>query len=186
MSGPRVILLGPMGAGKTSVGRELSSLLAEPFTDLDALIVAEAGCTIPEIFDERGEEGFRALEAQTLATALHGGPGVLALGGGTVTHEPTRRLLQGAPTVLLDLDESVAARRIGSGRGRPMLAGEDPLGRWKELTAARMPLYREVARWTVDAGRGNARAVARRIRELLDAEPAPQHPDDRPRQQEDA
>lgn len=170
MTGPRVILLGPMGAGKTSVGRELASCLGVEFADLDALIASADGRSIPQIFESDGEATFRELEASVLERALAEHSGVLALGGGTVTHERSRRLLEGRPVVLLEVDEQTAARRIGRGHGRPLLAGDDPMERWRALSAEREPLYRAAARWRVDSARGSATAVARTIIETVERE----------------
>lgn len=170
MSGPAVILLGLMGAGKTSVGRALATRLDLPFSDLDAMIVERAGCAIPEIFEAEGEAGFRALEAEVLADALEGTEGVLALGGGAAMTPASRALLQGRPIVLLEIDEALAASRLGGGSGRPMLRGEDPMVRWRQLAAQREPVYRELARWRVRSGPGSAAAVARTITDLLGQE----------------
>ncbi|WP_193104440.1 shikimate kinase [Brachybacterium sp. FME24] len=168
MSGPAVILLGPMGAGKTSVGRELAARLDVHFDDLDAMIVAEAGRSIPAIFETEGENGFRELEAAVLAHALVSTRGVLSLGGGAVTQAHSRERLRGGPIVLLEIDEAVVASRLGRGRGRPMLAGDqDPMIRWRELAAQRYPIYRDLARWSVDAGRGSAASVARVITDIM-------------------
>jgi shikimate kinase len=177
--GPRLVLIGPMGAGKTTIGREVARTLGLPFADLDALIVEAAGLTIPEIFAAQGEDAFRALEARVLAVALDAHPGVLALGGGAVGDPASRALLRARPTVLLEIDEGTARQRVHGGRGRPMLGEGDPHERWRMLTAARMPHYREAARWTVDAAEGDIAEVARRIIETTrDAE--------QPRPKEDA
>ncbi|MFC7374387.1 shikimate kinase [Brachybacterium sp. GCM10030268] len=167
MSGPAVILLGPMGAGKTSVGRELAARLDMQFADLDALIVEEAGRSIPEIFAADGEAGFRELEAGVLARALETHGGVLALGGGAVMTPASRDRLRGGPVVLLEVDDETVARRLGRGAGRPMLTGQDPLQRWRELSLERDPVYRELARWRVDARRGSSATVARTITDML-------------------
>lgn len=165
--GPAAVLLGPMGAGKTSVGRELAARLEVPFDDLDAMIVAEAGRPIPEIFETQGEPAFRELEAQMLARALTTCHGVLALGGGAAMHPASRERLRGAPTVLLEIEETVAAGRLGRGAGRPMLSGQDPMTRWRELAFERGPVHRDLARWSVDAGHGSAAAIARAITDMM-------------------
>lgn len=168
MSGPIVILIGPMGAGKTSVGRELATRLDVDFADLDSLIVETEGRSIPEIFDAEGEDGFREIEASVLSRALREHRGVLALGGGAPMHPASRELLRGRRLVLLEVSERVAARRLGRGHGRPMLSsGGDPMGRWRELLELRGPVFRDLARWRIDAGAGSASAVARTITDTL-------------------
>ena len=181
MSGPQVILIGLMGAGKTSVGKELARRLGTTFHDLDALIVAEDGRDIPAIFAADGESIFRELEADALAHALTHHTGVLSLGGGTAMHPRSRALLAGQPVVLLEVEENTARSRLGRGENRPMLDGDDPMARWRELAAERLPVYREIARWRVDAGRGAVTAVARDIIDALgspltsaEPQPAPQ------------
>lgn len=172
MTGPRVILIGPMGAGKTSVGRTLASRLRVGFADLDALIVAADGRSIPDIFAADGESGFRALESAMLARALDEHEGILALGGGTPMLPAARELLAGRPVVLLEVDERAAARRLLRGSGRPMLTGEDPMARWRQLLAERGPVYRELAAHHVDASNGSAGHVARTIIETLQLQPS--------------
>lgn len=173
MNGPQIILLGLMGAGKTSVGRELSRRLQIPFTDLDHLIEQQQGRRIPEIFAADGEQAFREIEHAALDCALQECPGVLALGGGAAMDPRSQTLLAGHPVVWLDVDERTARRRIGHGRGRPMLTGPDPMARWRELAAQRDPVHRKLARWRVDAGHGAASAVARAIIETMGRSTAP-------------
>ena len=171
MTGPLAILIGPMAAGKTSVGRALAARLEVPFADLDALIVEADGRSIPEIFAADGEAGFRELEAATLAEALREHTGVLSLGGGAPLHPASRELLRGAPVIWLDVDETVAARRIAHGAERPMLQGEDPMSRWRELAVRRSPCYRELAALRIDSGHGSPARVARAILQTLRPDP---------------
>ncbi|GAB2929778.1 shikimate kinase [Streptomyces heilongjiangensis] len=149
MSGPLVVLVGPMGVGKSTVGQRLAERLGVSYRDTDEDVVAEQGRTIAEIFVDDGESAFRAIEARAVARALAGHDGVLALGGGAVLDPRTRALLSGLPVVFLDSDADEAVRRIGRDPGRPLLAG-DPHRRWRALAAARRPLYTEVARAVVD------------------------------------
>ncbi|MEV5355400.1 shikimate kinase [Streptomyces sp. NPDC093516] len=149
MSGPLVVLVGPMGVGKSTVGRLLAERLGVAYRDTDDDIVAAQGRTIAEIFAGEGEAAFRAIEARAVARALAGHDGVLALGGGAILDPRTRALLAGRPVVFLDVDAGEAVRRIGRDPGRPLLAG-DPHLRWRTLAAARRPLYTEVARAVVD------------------------------------
>lgn len=168
-SGPDAILIGPMAAGKTVVGKRLAHLLGVGFTDLDQEVTRRTGSTIPEIFEVGGEQGFRELEAEVLADLLAGGRGVVSLGGGAPTHAPNRELLRERPTVLIEIDEAAAGRRLRGGKGRPMLAGPDPLARWREIRDARLPVYREIARHRVDGSTASPDGVARAIIRLLEA-----------------
>jgi len=172
VTGPLAILIGPMAAGKTSVGRALASRLDVPFADLDALIVEADGRTIPEIFAADGETAFREIEAAALARALVEHPGVLSLGGGAPLHPSSRELLRGAPVIFLDIDESIAARRLMHGAGRPMLQGSDPMARWRELATQREPCYRELAALRIDSGHGSPSRVARAILATLELDPS--------------
>lgn len=163
MTGPLVILIGPMAAGKTSVGRALAARLRVDFADLDALIVEAAGRSIPTLFAEEGEPAFRELESQTLARALIDCDGVLSLGGGAPMHPASAELLRGLPVVLLEVEERIAARRLSYGAGRPMLQSRDPMARWRELAEERGDRYREVAAHRIDSGHGSPARVARTI-----------------------
>jgi len=163
VTGPLAILMGPMGAGKTSVGRALANQLGVEFSDLDTLIVEADGRTIPEIFAAEGEPAFRELEAAVLARALTERTGVLALGGGAPLHPDSGELLRGRPVILLEVEEAVAARRLARGTGRPLLEGHDPMARWRQLARERGPTYRELAACLIDAGQGRPAHVARTI-----------------------
>lgn len=169
---PAAVLIGPMAAGKTSVGRHLARLWHVPFADLDRVIEERSGCTIPELFAARGEDAFRELEAQTLRELLREHRGVLSLGGGAPLAPANREALQGHAVVLLEIDESAAADRLRGGRGRPLLSGRDPVLAWRGITHRRMPVYRELARYRVDAAHRSSAAVARALVRMLPA-PAP-------------
>jgi shikimate kinase len=145
---PRIVLVGPPGAGKTTIGQRLARALSLPFRDTDADIVANAGKPIPEIFIDDGEETFRALEQAAVAEALSTFDGVLALGGGAVLAESTRSLLRGHTVVYLSVELSDAVTRVGLGAGRPLLA-LNPRATLKYLLDQRRPLYAEVAAITV-------------------------------------
>lgn len=156
-----LVLVGPMGAGKTSVGRRVARELGVPFIDTDKRIVAAHG-PIPDIFAAQGEERFRALEAAEVATALEQG-GVISLGGGAVTNASTRALLTSHPVVLLTVSPESVVHRIG-GANRPLLADdEDPIARWKEIYAQRRGWYEEVADATFDTSRRPMRHIAEEI-----------------------
>ncbi|MFJ6652316.1 shikimate kinase [Microbacterium sp. NPDC091313] len=145
-----------MGAGKTSIGRRVAKQLGVRFVDTDAVVVRAHG-PIPQIFADRGEEAFRALEHDAVAEALTGG-GVISLGGGAVLHPTTRELLRAHRVVLLTVSPEVVAGRIRGSR-RPLLQEADPLARWREIYAARKPLYDEVADVEFDTSRGPLQAV---------------------------
>lgn len=144
MSGPVVVLVGPPGAGKSTVGELLAERLGVAFRDTDEDVVRLAGKPIAEIFIDEGEPRFRALEAQAVAEALEGHAGVLALGGGAVMADATRALLAGRPVVFLEVALADAVKRVGLDAPRPLLA-VNPRAAWRELMEARRPLYLEVA-----------------------------------------
>lgn len=162
-----VALIGPMGSGKSTVGRELARRLGVGSVDTDQ-VFCEIHGPIPEFFAAHGEPAFRAAEAEVvqavLATAV---PLVVSLGGGSVISATTRTALRsGSHPVLLEVDEAEALARLGRGQGRPVLAG-DPAGTWRRILSEREHLYREVASWTVKTTGLDAGQVAARIAELL-------------------
>jgi shikimate kinase len=141
---PVCVLVGMMGAGKTTVGGLVAESLGVPFLDVDDTIVATAGKPIPEIFIDEGEDHFRALERAAVADAVDGFDGVLALGGGAILAEETRKKLAGQTVVYLSVEVADALKRVGLGAGRPMLA-MNPRTTLRHLLDLRRPLYEEVA-----------------------------------------
>jgi shikimate kinase len=160
---PVLVLVGPPGAGKTTVGRVLGRRLGVPFTDVDSLIVERAGKSIADMFTEDGEDAFRALEREVVAQALAATDGVLALGGGSVLAAATRERLRGHRVVLLWVGLADGIRRVGLSTARPLLTGVNPRATYKALLDARAPLYREVATIEIDTSRRSANQVARAV-----------------------
>ena len=163
---PALVLVGPPGAGKTSVGRQVAERSALGFRDTDEDVVALAGKPISDLFVDEGEEHFRALERAAVEAALGEHDGVLSLGGGAVLAPQTRALLRGHEVVLLDVDLASATARIGLNRDRPVLA-LNPRAMLRLLLEERVPLYREVARHVVDTSRRPLEDVVEQVLALL-------------------
>ena len=148
MSRPVCVLVGPPGAGKTTVGELVAAALGVDFRDTDADIAATAGKPIPDIFVEDGEPVFRTFEQAAVSVALDSFAGVLALGGGAILAEETRQQLTEHTVVYLSVELSDAAARVGLTGGRPLLA-INPRATLKFLLEQRRPHYQEVATMTV-------------------------------------
>lgn len=141
-----VVLVGFMGTGKSSVGRKLAESLGFEFIDTDQVVVELAGKSIPQIFEDEGEERFREWESEALARCAGKGRQVIATGGGIVTQERNRALLREAGHVVwLKADPEVVLDRVSRNRNRPLLQTEDPLATIQELYASRIELYRRCA-----------------------------------------
>ncbi|HET6355019.1 shikimate kinase [Streptomyces sp.] len=167
MSVPLIVLVGPMGSGKSTVGELLAERLGVPYRDTDADIVAAQGREISDIFVDEGEPYFRELERQAVRAALAEHPGVLALGGGAILDDSTRELLAGLPVVYLSLDVEEAVRRVGLNQARPLLA-VNPRRQWRELMDARRHLYTEVARVVVATDDRTPEEVAQAVLDALE------------------
>jgi shikimate kinase len=160
---PAVVLVGPPGSGKSSVGRAIARLTGLRLRDTDADIERSSGRTIPDIFANDGEEAFRALERAAVRAALAEHGGVLALGGGAVLAPGTRAALAGHRVVFLALTMPTGVHRTGLSANRPLLVRVNPRATYKVLLDARVPLYREVATLEVATDNRSVRDVAELI-----------------------
>jgi shikimate kinase len=167
---PRLVLVGPMGAGKSTVGRILAERWGVGFRDTDDDVEAAAGRTISDIFVESGEDHFRALERTAVGRALAEHDGVLAVGGGAVMAESTRTALAGHRVVYLRVGLADAAARVGLGTSRPLLLG-NVRGTMKALLEERSPVYEAVAVAVVDTDGHTPDEVAAQVEEALDESP---------------
>ena len=159
VTNPRVVLIGPPGAGKTTVGQLIAQRLGLALLDTDALVVAREGRSIPEIFVDSGEEYFRDVERESVAFALRDAEAVVALGGGAILDERTRAELTGHTVVFLDVALRDASRRAGFDQGRPLLA-LNPRGQWLALMEYRRPIYESLARLQIDTNDRTPQEVA--------------------------
>ena len=141
---PRVVLVGPPGSGKSTVGRLLADRLGVEFRDTDSDIEAAAGKTVSDIFVEDGEARFRELELEAVTRALADYDGVLALGGGAVVNPVVRERLSGHRVVFLDVGLAAASERVGFAQSRPLLV-LNPRAELKRLMTERRPHYEAVA-----------------------------------------
>ena len=146
---PVAVVVGPPGAGKTTVGALLAQRLGVPFHDVDAAVEAAEGRSISDIFVDDGEAAFRDLERAEVARALAGERGVVALGGGAVMDPLTEAALAGHTVVFLDVAIADASKRIGFDRSRPLLS-VNPRASWVAMMKLRRPTYERVATVRVD------------------------------------
>lgn len=162
---PRLVLIGPPGAGKSTIGRLVAGELGEPFTDVDRLIEQRTGREISDIFIEQGEQAFRALERATCAEVCSNATGVVSLGGGAVLDPETEADLRPLRTIFLDVAIADAAGRVGFSQSRPLLA-LNPRAQWTEMMTGRRPIYARIADARVDTA---SRAVAEVTAEVIAA-----------------
>jgi len=166
-----IFLVGPMGAGKTTIGRQLAAALKLEFEDSDREIQRRTGVDIPVIFEYEGEQGFRVREKKVIDELTQREGVVLATGGGAVLDEDNRRHLASRGIVVyLYCSPEQQFERTARDRSRPLLQTEDPLERLRELMGVRDPLYRATADVTVSTERRSASSVSREIRELLESD----------------
>ena len=163
-----IILVGPMGSGKATVGRALNRLTSLPLIDLDEEILKFNGMSIPEIFKNFGESGFRERETAVLKTYIHE-KAVLSSGGGIITVEENRKLIkENCICVFLDTSPLVQFKRTEHDNNRPMIDTEDRLARLENLYAKRLPFYKEVADFTVNTDELGPKKLAVLIDEFLE------------------
>lgn len=166
-----IYLIGPMGAGKSTIGRQVAAQLGLDFDDTDHEIQRRTGVDIPTIFDYEGEEGFRKRERAVIDELTQRSGLVLATGGGSVLHEENRRNLSSRGFVVyLYCSPEQQYERTLRDRSRPLLQGEDPLGTLQALMAERDPLYRETADIVVVSEKRSAATVANEIVRKLGSE----------------
>jgi shikimate kinase len=174
LSKPNIFLIGPMGSGKSAVGRQLARLLRFTFYDSDADIEAKTGVDIAYIFDKEGEPGFRLREKESVERLTRLDGVVLATGGGAVIDADNRRVLAERGTVVyLETSVDQQLERTRHGRHRPLLNGTDPQEKLKELMLRRAALYKEIADLTVSTNGRRVQLVAEEIYQALHRGRAP-------------
>ena len=159
-----VVLIGPPGAGKTTIGQALAAALGVGFHDTDAAIEADQGCSISDIFVLDGEPAFRALERAEVARAVGTERGVVALGGGAPLDAESREVLTDQLVVFLDVGIADAAKRVGFDGSRPLLA-INPRATWTKMMNERRPTYEALATVRIDTA---GRAVADVVDEIVE------------------
>lgn len=165
---PRVILIGPMGSGKTTIGQLVARNLAVAFRDTDHVIEERAGKSVSDIFLEDGEDEFRILEKKVLRDELLSDDTVLALGGGAPISVDAQSALRAiaSPVVYLDISLATVAPRIGFNRDRPLLL-HNPRGQWQTLMEARRPIYESIADTVIDVNERSESEIVDLILEVL-------------------
>jgi shikimate kinase len=165
---PRVILIGPMGSGKTAIGQLVASKLGIAFRDTDHVIEERAGKSVSDIFLEDGEDEFRILEKKVLRDELLSDDTVLALGGGAPISVDAQSALRAiaSPVIYLDISLATVAPRIGFNRDRPLLL-HNPRGQWQTLMEARRPIYESIADSVIDVNEKSESEIVTLVLEVL-------------------
>jgi len=165
---PRVILIGPMGSGKTTVGKLVAEKLQIPFRDTDQVIEETTGKSVSDIFLEDGEDEFRAIEKKVLRDVLLADGAVLALGGGAPISVDAQSALRAiaSPVIYLDISLAAVAPRIGFNRDRPLLL-HNPRGQWQTLMEARRPIYESIADTVIDVNDKTEAEIVSIVLEVL-------------------
>jgi len=165
---PRVILIGPMGSGKSTIGKSLANKLSLQFRDTDAVIEEQEKKTVSQIFIEDGEDAFRLIEKSVLRQELLTDDTVLALGGGAPISIDAQSALRAIKSHVVYLDISLAnvAPRIGFNRDRPLLLN-NPRGQWQTLMEARRPIYESIADTIVDVNKRSQSEIVSHIMEVI-------------------
>lgn len=164
---PCVVLVGPPGSGKTTVGRALAALLGVELRDTDQAIEAQQGQSISDIFIDDGEPRFRELERAEVTSSLAAHSGVLSVGGGAVMDPVTAAALAGHTVVFLDVGIADAAKRVGFDRSRPLLA-VNPRAQWMRMMDARRPTYERLATFSVQTAGRTPQDIAAEIVQRLE------------------
>ena len=159
----KIVLVGPMGAGKSTIGRHLARQLGYEFHDSDRELEYRTGANIPWIFDMEGESGFRDRESRIISELLEKDHIVLATGGGAVLRPENREVLARAFVIYLKVPPDLQYERTRRDRNRPLLQNEDPRGILERLFRERDPLYNEVADLVVEGGRRGPRSLVRSL-----------------------
>lgn len=170
---PRLVVVGPPGAGKSTIGSLVAQRLSLPFADSDELVEQRSGRTVADIFIDEGETVFRELERVAVADLLARERGVISLGGGAVLDSRTEADLGGCTVAFLDVSIADAAKRVGFASSRPLLS-VNPRAQWTALMATRRPVYERVATYRVDtAGREPDDVAAEVVEQLAQHERRP-------------
>ena len=164
---PRAIFIGPMGSGKSTIGKAVAGALGLPFRDTDSIIEEREEMPVSQIFIDKGEEYFRTVEKKVLRDELLNDGSILALGGGAPISVDAQSALKvsSAPVIYLDISLASVAPRIGFNRDRPLLL-HNPRGQWQTLMEVRRPIYESIANVVIDV---NGKSQKQIVEEALGA-----------------